>query len=158
MRSEGTPHRDCTGTQSPYDDIWLCFKTRGASTSDTQGFTLGLYVVPLGDRECRAHASTASGNGKTNSLSSTLRFVGMRLRRSRKKPPQRGGAYQPKVQPWGWGSRKGCVLKERRIEIALARNRPTTIFGFASKRGVHRRLIPSNRLAAKTSTLVRVAL
>jgi len=48
MRSEGTPHRDCTGTHSPSDDMRLCFKTRGASTSDTQGFTLGWYVVPLG--------------------------------------------------------------------------------------------------------------
>ena len=64
--------------------------------------------------------------GIVNTRSRALPFADMRLRRWRKRPPQRGGAYQPRVQPWGWGSRNRCVLKERRIGVARARIRHPT--------------------------------
>ena len=54
--------------------------------------------------------------------------------------PQRGKAYQPRVQPWEWDGGYECVLKERRI--GRARTGDATICGVPSERGVGGPLFP----------------
>jgi len=77
MRSEGTPHRDCTGTHSPSDDMWRSFRTRGLLVADTQGFTLGWYVVPLGAQGMPRSCFQRFWEWETNNLPSTLPFTGL---------------------------------------------------------------------------------
>ena len=54
--------------------------------------------------------------------------------------PQRGKAYQPRVQPWEWDGGYECVLKERRI--GRARVSDATICGVPSERENRRSEIP----------------
>jgi hypothetical protein len=48
--------------------------------------------------------------------------------------PQRGGAYQPKVQPWEQRPTRPRVLKERRISVKAARMSDPSLCGVPSER------------------------